>query len=242
MRAKELAALMAAVMVTVVLARPARAQDDLPPPFPREGATMVLDNAWGQAWDSTAPPGQPTPMHRHRLDFVGVELADTALSITRLNGNRESFVEHRGDAYFLPRGTTHIEETAQGEPTRRAIIIDLKDNPPPPEPGSSEATTGAPAFPPEGARKIVDNARVTMWSVTWSPEPRPQTVSFPKNSFVVMIDDGARLVAPGAGDMPRSTAAEGTVLFRPAGSAMAVTVTDAPVKGVVIELKQPPGR
>src|ERR1700689_5312020 len=52
---------------------------ELPHAFPRAGATMLLDNQWGTVWDATYEPGKPTPLHRHRFDFVAVELTDTTL-------------------------------------------------------------------------------------------------------------------------------------------------------------------
>ena len=40
----------------------AHSQDarDLPHAFPREGATLVLDNDWGTVWDVTWSPGSST--------------------------------------------------------------------------------------------------------------------------------------------------------------------------------------
>lgn len=200
---------------------------DLPPAFPRDGATLILDNAWGSVWDVVYTPGKPTPMHRHRFDFVGVELADSAVTITTLDGRRKTFPEPKGDSYFLPRGTTHIEETPLGSPARHAVIIDLKDGSPP---GLADAPV---AFQAGVATKVADNPRVIVWDHVWvagRAEPAP---ALARNVFIVFVTAGV-LSTRGAAAI---SVAPGQVIFEPAGAVLPVATANGSVRGVVVELK-----
>lgn len=88
---------------------------------------MILDNTMGTAWDVTWTPGKPTTMHRHTFDYVGVELTDSTVQLTALDGSRRTVALAMGHAFFFPRGITHIEEVPTTSPQRHAIVIDLKD-------------------------------------------------------------------------------------------------------------------
>src|SRR5258708_1328056 len=85
-------------------------QDPLPPAFPRAGATQAFDNQWGTAWDATWTPNEPTAMHQHAYDYVGVELVDSTFNLTAPGGQPRTASLRKGSSYFLPKGTTHIEE------------------------------------------------------------------------------------------------------------------------------------
>ena len=50
------------------------AAQTLPPPFPRPGATQLLDNERVTVWDVVWPKGQPTARHRHPYALAGVYL------------------------------------------------------------------------------------------------------------------------------------------------------------------------
>ena len=60
---------------------------NLPPPFPRTGATKVLENERVIVWDVIWPTGAQTGMHRHPYDMTGVYLASgdvEARTVTRV--------------------------------------------------------------------------------------------------------------------------------------------------------------
>lgn len=138
----------------------ADARRELPPAFAREGARQVLENDFGTVWDVTWTPGSATPMHRHTFDYVGVELANTTFSVVAPNGQRRTLPAKAGGAWFLPRGTTHIEEMPVDSPARHAVVIDVKDIAAP----SLVNLSGSPKVFPQGvAEKIIENARVVMW-------------------------------------------------------------------------------
>jgi hypothetical protein len=67
-------------------------------------------------------------------------------------------------SYFLARGTTHVEETPAGQPTRHAVIVDLKD-------GAPAAPSPAAFAGGQAARKVTENARVILWDYAWPAKP-----------------------------------------------------------------------
>ena len=224
MRIVTLAAAMAAVALSCTAA-------DYPPAFPREGAKLVLDNPWGAAWEVTYKPGQPTPMHRHQLDSVGVELADSSVTVTGPDGVQETFPSKRGESYFMPRGVTHIELTPVGFPPRHAVIIELKDAPP--------AATEAPdvsgsAFPGQAARKVAESPRGILWDYDW-PHHQPAAAILAHNAFIVIVDGGELTVYGPDGGLLTQPVVSGQVLFRRAGDVL--PEAQGPVRAVVVELK-----
>src|SRR5436190_23823476 len=120
---------MIALLTTLLLFFQASVQD-LPRPFPREGATQVFDNSRATAWDVTWPKNKPTQMHRHVYDLVGIELADATFAVTSQNGAPRMTSTTRGRVLFLNKNTIHMEEGLSDIP-RHAILIDLKDEPSP---------------------------------------------------------------------------------------------------------------
>jgi quercetin dioxygenase-like cupin family protein len=222
---------LAAAMAVVALSQAVAA--DYPPAFPRAGARLVLDNAWGSAWDVTYRPGQPTPMHRHQLDSVGVELADSSVTVTTPDGAKESFPSKHGDSYYMPRGTTHIEVTPVGFPPRHAVIIELKDAPPAPT-GSPDVSGSA--FPGVSARKVTESPRVILWDYDW-PRHQPTAAILAHNAFIVIVDGGELTVFAPDGGLLTQTVVAGQVLFRPAGAVLPEAGAKDHVRAVVVELK-----
>jgi hypothetical protein len=217
-------------------AAPARsAAADYPPAFPRAGASQLLDNAWGAVWDVIYPPGQPTPMHRRQFDFVGVELADSSVTTTTPEGVRKDFPTKHGESYFLPRGTTHIEETPAGSPPRHAVIIDLKDGVPA---AAAPERTPVSVFPGEAAQKVTESPRVVLWDYAWPARPRKVGAVLTRNTFIVIVDGGGELTGVGPDGKPQvQSVAAGQVLFRPAGATLSEAATKGAVRAIVVELK-----
>jgi len=196
--------------------------------LPRPGATKILDNDRGTVWDVIYPPGMSTGMHRHPTDFVGVELVETLLKVTTPDGKEHINPIHRGEIYMLPKGLTHIEENVIGKPQRNSILIELKDAGP-----HDCANTGkdASGFTADGAKKVTDNNRVTLWDWTMGP-----TKNFYQthDMYLVPMDPGILTVA---GDEPSKAlpVANGQVIFLPGGHAR--TLQAPGVRIAVVELK-----
>ncbi len=79
-------------------------------------------------------------------------------------------VSFTAKAAFLPKGTTPKLDG-------RSLILDLKEHMP--AITRMKNTSGYPAaFPRPGVKKLLDNARVTVWDYTWKPNvPTPMALS-----------------------------------------------------------------
>ena len=134
-----------------------------PPPFPRDAARKLFENDRVSVWDVTWPKNQPTAMHEHPVDQLSVTLAGGTVRVTRLGGTPLINYSQVGSVAFTPKGTVHIEEGISDVPQRK-IMLQLKTSQP-----TLQTSAGAipPAFPREGARQLMDNARITAWDFTW---------------------------------------------------------------------------
>ena len=217
------------VLAAVLFASPVFAQDmKLVPALPRPGATQILDNARGRVWDVIYPPGMPTGLHRHPSDFVGVELVDTMLKVTRPDGKASTNPIRRGTIYMLRQGLTHIEESVVGQPQRNSILIELKGERPDGKPAAPGFTAG---------KKVTDNERVMLWDASWTAGQPAQPFAQTHDIFLVPIDAGVlEITAPGETrrTLPLSG---GMVVFLPAGAQRSIRSTQGTVRAAVVELK-----
>src|SRR5215831_2292443 len=154
-----LACLLLVVTATVI------AQQELPPPFPRANATKLFENDRVNVWDVVWPRGQPTVLHRHIYDQVGTYYQRGGRVITTPDGEKRSSVTEVGSLSTTRKGTTHIEEGTT-DPPLRAVFIELKQDGPS---GTAPADSHGPSpFPREGAKQLLDDARVRVWDATWA--------------------------------------------------------------------------
>jgi hypothetical protein len=65
-----------------------------------------------------------TPLHFHDRDVVAVYLGAGTVRSIPLSGEPTATPRSFGEAVFLPRGRTHVEECVEGP--RRDIIVELK--------------------------------------------------------------------------------------------------------------------
>ena len=92
--------------------------------FPRQDAKQILDNDRVLVWDFTWARGMKTDVHFHDKDVIVVYLGSGTVRSIPLNGEPTAAPRSFGEAVFLPRGRTHVEECIEGP--RRDIIIELK--------------------------------------------------------------------------------------------------------------------
>lgn len=201
--------------------------------LPRPGATQILDNNRGTVWDVIYPPGMSTGMHRHPTDFVGVELVETMLKVTTPDGQEHVNPIHRGQIYMLPKGLTHIEENVVGNPQRNSILIELKDGGPHDYPNNGKAPSG---FAADGAKKVTDNSRVTLWDASWKAGAAGKSFFQSHDMFLVPMDPGVLSIA---GDEPVKNlpVAGGQVVFLPGGHTRTIQATTGSIRVAVVELK-----
>lgn len=137
----------------------------LPPAYPRPGATKILDTDRVQVWNIAWLKGQPSPLHRHIYDLVGVYYEPGDRMIISPDGARRPVSTKAWDIAFQRKDVTHIEEGVSDAPLR-AVFVEMKQ----PGPYGAEATAGdAAAFPGAGATERLDNDRVTVWEFTRMP-------------------------------------------------------------------------
>lgn len=159
---------------------------ELPNAFPRAGAKQLIDNERVTVWDVTVEKAKATPLHRHPLDFVIVDLADATVKVTAQNGRVGVNSAKKGQVRFNPKGGVDAQEGVSDAP-RRSILVELKDVKVAPLPN----TSGHPdAFPREGSKKVFDNPRVVVWDFSWTPGKATPMHFHDKDVVVVYLDNG----------------------------------------------------
>jgi hypothetical protein len=149
----------AIAVLSVVAQAPAT---KLPPAYPRAGATKILDTDGVQVWNIAWLKGQPSPLHRHLYDLVGVYYQPGDRMIISPEGAKRPVATKAWDIAFQKAGVTHIEEGTSEAPLR-AVFVEMK------QAGPYGADTGggeAPAFSGQGATQKLDNERVAVWEFT----------------------------------------------------------------------------
>src|SRR5665811_576067 len=81
-------------------------QSVYPPPFPRDGISKVFENDRIVVWQGIlGVKGEPTRMHHHQWDLVGVFLDDGHVRNELPDGTvRDSKPFSRGSVVFQPKG------------------------------------------------------------------------------------------------------------------------------------------
>jgi quercetin dioxygenase-like cupin family protein len=157
-----------------------------PNAFPREDAKRLIDNERVAVWDVTFEKDMPTPMHRHPYDTVLVDLADSAVKVTSLDGRVSNGSPRMGRVSFIEKGSADKQEGTSATP-RHSIMVELKDAKVPPLANKS----GYPnAFPREGSKKVLDNSRVVVWDFSWTPGKATAMHFHDKDVVVVYLDNG----------------------------------------------------
>jgi hypothetical protein len=168
-----------------MLAQVAAPPANLPPAYPRAGAAKVLDNDRVQVWNIAWLKGQPSPLHRHRYDLVGVYYEPGNRMIISPEGAKRPVSTAAWEIAFQREGVTHIEEGVS-DPPLRAVFVEMKQ----PGPyGVDSKTTGVPDFGRGDATQRLDNERVTVWEYTRAPAAARHR--HPRDTVVVAIDGQA---------------------------------------------------
>jgi hypothetical protein len=144
--------------VLVLLAVVAGQAAQLPPPFPRPGTTLLLENDVVAVWDVSWLK-QQYPLHTHQYDLVGVSYVEGDRVITQGNAPGR-LVKTKAWVFQTNRaGVTHVEEGAS-DPPMRAVLIEVKP----------AAPRSAAEEPPDSLRQVAgapgwENNRAAAWVV-----------------------------------------------------------------------------
>ena len=110
--------------VFLLVAAVAGQSAELPPPFPRPGTTLLLENdavaVWNVSWLK-----QQYPLHTHRYDLVGVSYAEGDRIITQGNAPGRLVTTKAWVFQTNRANVTHVEEGAS-DPPMRAVLIEVK--------------------------------------------------------------------------------------------------------------------
>ena len=208
---------------------------EYPHAFPRPGATLLLENERVLVWEVLWPNGAPQVYHRHRYDMTGVFLRWGPLRVTRLDG---SFAESLEPfeipwVFFQRKGVTHKEEGI-GEPERHSIMIDLKEY----MPADLEPRTDIlPAFPLAGTEEVLDNPRVSVWSLDMEPGQTLPMHYHDRDLIWVFLEGGTLLSTSEDGQEERTTWAYKDVRFLARGQAHRVEVVSGSPRIMLYELQ-----
>jgi hypothetical protein len=153
----------------------------VPSVFPRDGAKQLIDNERVTVWDVTWPKGKPTAMLQNKLDTVTVDLENAEMNVTAAKGKPKPWAFKVGQASFTLKGTSQMEE-GTSDPARHAIVVELKDAVVQPLTYNSAFPD---AFPRDGAIRLLNNKRVTVWDYTWS-KGSPTPMHFHSKDVVVV--------------------------------------------------------
>jgi predicted metal-dependent enzyme (double-stranded beta helix superfamily) len=96
----------------------------IPKAFPREGATLLMDNDRVAIWDYRWLPGRTVPLHFHDRDAVVVPIETGRVRFTSPDGRARISPQNFGEVTFAARNESDREEIVEGSP--RAIIVELK--------------------------------------------------------------------------------------------------------------------
>ena len=210
--------------------------DDYPHAFPREGVTRLLDHERFTMWEVNWKIGVSQPYHRHRYDMAGVYLRFGRITVTTPDGKAntgEVFQVPR--PYFQRKDITHKEEAvgAPGDPERLAIMVDLKDVAVAPFLSSSERS----AFPRDGARNVLENARIRMWDYTWKTAAPTSRHIHDTDTIEVFVDGGTIRTTAKDGRPETDSVAFKKARFVPRGRVDTEEAIAGSPRAIVIELK-----
>jgi len=130
----------------------------LPPPFPRDGATKLLENDRVVVWD-VAWLRQAYPVHRHIYDYAGVYYTNGDRIVVSDRGARSPTTSAAWDSFFFRRGVTHSEEGASDDPLR-AVFVEFKE---PNALGVPDTDASSPTFPVGLGKQVRESERVVIW-------------------------------------------------------------------------------
>lgn len=138
-------------------------------------------------------------------------------------------VSFTGKAAFVPKGTAPKLDG-------RSLIIDLKEHMP--AITRMKNTSGYPAaFPRPGVKKLLDNARVTVWDYTWKPNVPTPMHYHDKDVVVLFLKDGDVKSTTPDGKSVVNSFTRGTVRFNKGNRTHYETLVKGEQRALITELK-----
>ena len=207
--------------------------NDLPPGWPRPGATLLVENDRGAAYNVVYPKDQPTPLHRHRYFFAGLDLNTATIKVTQPDGKSRLSPVIKNRMWFLPRDLTH-QEMSTTDPGRHTVVIDIKDKSVPEAANNTGLAVNKYAA---SQSKVVDNDRVIIWDCAWAPGAEAVPSFDSRDVFLAFAEGGdLSIAAPGQPAKVQHYDA-GQAIFLPGGQARALGSAGGTIHVMLVELK-----
>lgn len=206
---------------------------ELPPAWPRAGATLLIENDRGAAYNVVYPKDQPTPMHRHRYFFAGLDLNTATIRVTQPDGKAALHPVIRNRMWFLPRDLTH-QEMSTTDPGRHTVVIDIKDRHVP----EAANASGLPAQKfADYQVKVVENDRVVIWDCAWSPGAEGVAGFAARDMFLAFAEGGDLSIAAPGGPARVQHVQAGQAIFLPGGQARVLASSGGTIHAMLVEVK-----
>ena len=217
--------------VCSVQAQPAK---DLPPGWPRPGAILLVENDRGAAYNVVYPKDQPTPFHRHKYFFAGLDLNTATIKVTPARRqNSTSILWSRISMWYLPKDLTH-REMSTTDPGRHTVVIDIKDRNVPEAINITNLPTNRYAI---YQNKVVDNDRVIIWDCAWSPGTEGISSFDGRDMFLAFAEGGDLSIATLGQPANVQHYDAGQAIFLPGGQARTIGSVGGTIHVMLVELK-----
>jgi hypothetical protein len=233
MKLRKLALASTVLAVGVVSGVQAQTAKDLPPGWPRPGATLLVENDRGAAYNVVYPKDQPTPFHRHRYFFAGLDLNTATIKVTRLDGKSDLHPVIKNRMWYLPKDLTH-REMSTTEPGRHTVVIDIKDKSGPEAANTTNLPTNKYAT---YQSKVVDNDRVIIWDCAWSPGADAVSSFDSRDVFLAFAEGGDLSIATPGQPAKVQHYDTGQAIFLPGAQARTIGSVGGTIHVMLVELK-----
>jgi hypothetical protein len=119
-------------------------------------------------------------------------------------------------------------------PASGVILVAIKNF----SPGKLEIPSGLiPAFPREGARRVIDSDRVAVWDVSWTKGFKTPPHFHDKDIVAVYLSAGTVRSVALSGETTATPRSAGDTVFLPRDRAHVEECIDGPRRDIIIELK-----
>ena len=182
-------------------------------PYAESQGQKLFENERVIAWRLASGEWAAPLVRERRLSGVIVSLVDGAVRIV---------------------DDVNTVTTGDVAPVSGVVLIAIKDHPR----GRLEIPLGIkPAFPREGARRIVENDSLVVWGVTWTKGLKTPRHFHDKDVVAVYLDAGTVRSIALSGEVAATPRSAGDAVFIPRGRAHIEECIDGPRRDIIVELK-----
>ncbi|MBM2712951.1 hypothetical protein JQK88_17380 [Mesorhizobium caraganae] len=202
----------------------------LPHAWPRPGATLILENSRGAAWDVKFTQGVYSNFHKHLYHYAGVDLAYAAYEVIHPDGSSETKVTFPGRMWILPKGLTHMEKGVSSV-GRHIVVVDIKDTAPA---GDGKSVFELNDIAESDYKLVTQDYFYKQYDVTIGPDSHINRSYWPNDTFIVFVTPGQIIMEES--DEKVLNFDVGNVLFLDRGRKISLRSADGAVRLMLLEL------